>query len=187
MTASRESWALAALQALSKHGVDAVAVEPVARQLGVTKGSFYWHFKNRAQLLDAALELWEQRGTSDVIAALNEVESPTERLRQLFQRVSTAGKAAPAHAALASSSEPAVKRTLQRVATARLGFLARCYEDLGMTPANARRRALLAYATYLGTMQIARDAPAELASKAASEAYTAHVIEALVPGSTRRK
>ena len=56
---SAEDWALAALDVIAESGLAAVAVEPLARRLGVTKGSFYWHFPSREALLVAALERWE--------------------------------------------------------------------------------------------------------------------------------
>jgi AcrR family transcriptional regulator len=167
--------------------VAAVAVEPVAKRLGVTKGSFYWHFDSRASLLDAALELWEKRFTTDVIADLARIDDPAQRLRQLFYRVSDAGKGATTHAALASTGEPSVRRTLARVATARLGFLTECYRALGLLEAPARSSALLAYAAYLGTMQISRDAPAELKTERARRDYTAHLIDTLVPGGAPKR
>src|SRR5690606_6770697 len=52
---SAEDWAQAALDLIAEHGVASVAVEPLARRLGVTKGSFYWHFPSRDALLQAAL------------------------------------------------------------------------------------------------------------------------------------
>jgi len=179
--ATKEAWAAAALRALSLQGVAAVAVEPIARTLGVTKGSFYWHFESRGALLDAALGLWEKRGTTDIIDALSLIEDPRERLRQLFLRASDPSLGATTHTALSSAGEPSVKQALERVAAARLAFLTTCYRELGMPKAHARRRALLAYAAYLGMMHIARDAPAELPSERARRAYTAHVIDTLVP------
>src|SRR5690606_7033358 len=56
---SAADWAQAALDVIAEQGVSAVAVEPLARRLGVTKGSFYWHFPSRDALLQAALERWE--------------------------------------------------------------------------------------------------------------------------------
>ncbi len=53
-----------ALLALARDGFAGVAVEPLARKLGATKGSFYWHFATRAELIAATLELWEQRETT---------------------------------------------------------------------------------------------------------------------------
>src|SRR4051794_41644168 len=62
-------WTEAALEALARGGLTAVAVEPIAKSLGATKGSFYWHFADRNALLESALELWERRGTQRGIGA----------------------------------------------------------------------------------------------------------------------
>ncbi len=56
---SRSDWLRAARLALLKRSIDSVSIERLARELGVTKGSFYWHFKNRAALLEALLKEWE--------------------------------------------------------------------------------------------------------------------------------
>jgi AcrR family transcriptional regulator len=55
----REDWLRAARLALLQGGVEAVRVEKLARDLGVTKGSFYWHFKDRDELLELLLREWE--------------------------------------------------------------------------------------------------------------------------------
>jgi AcrR family transcriptional regulator len=55
----RNDWLKAARMALLKGGVEAVRVEKLARKLHVTKGSFYWHFKDRDELLDLLLREWE--------------------------------------------------------------------------------------------------------------------------------
>src|SRR5436309_819503 len=57
---SKDDWLKAARLALLKRGPDAVRVEPLARDLGVTKGSFYWHFSDRADLLESLLREWEE-------------------------------------------------------------------------------------------------------------------------------
>jgi len=57
---NRSDWLKAARIALLKGGVEAVRVEKLARKLHVTKGSFYWHFKDREQLLEALLGEWEE-------------------------------------------------------------------------------------------------------------------------------
>src|SRR5438093_1037350 len=62
-TLSAGDWARAALEMLAQRGIEAVAVEVLAQRLRVTKGSFYWHFRSRAALLEAALREWETSAT----------------------------------------------------------------------------------------------------------------------------
>ena len=78
---SAEDWALAALDVIAEQGLAAVAVEPLARRLGVTKGSFYWHFPSREALLVAALERWEQVEQEEVFGQLEAIPDPAQRLR----------------------------------------------------------------------------------------------------------
>src|SRR4051794_34630143 len=66
-TLTRDDWARAALGAIERGGIDAIAVETIAGELGATKGSFYWHFKNRDALIDAALAEWQRRSTEAMI------------------------------------------------------------------------------------------------------------------------
>jgi AcrR family transcriptional regulator len=80
-----ETWIEAALDALADNGVEAVRVERLAKALGVTKGSFYWHFKDRPALLDAMLQSWRQRATLAIIDRLESGKgSPEKRLSQLL-------------------------------------------------------------------------------------------------------
>src|SRR5690349_19807995 len=75
---SAEDWAQAALELIAEQGVAAVAVEPLARRLVVTKGSFYWHFPSREALLVAALERWEQVEQQTVFGKMEAVSDPRE-------------------------------------------------------------------------------------------------------------
>src|SRR6187551_1541614 len=81
---SAEDWAQAALDLIAEQGVAAVAVEPLARRLGVTKGSFYWHFPSREALLVAALERWEKMEQELLFGELEPITDPRARLRALF-------------------------------------------------------------------------------------------------------
>jgi AcrR family transcriptional regulator len=182
---SRESWIVAALEALATNGLEAVAVEPIAKELGVTKGSFYWHFENRQQLLEAALASWETHATTAVIAVLEKMPDPMERLRYLFRRVAIAneGKSsiAAVHAALGASSDPVAKGVVDRVAKARLAYVEKCYRELGFSNDKAAEHAFLAYATYLGLTRLVHDIPNDPRVSTNLEAYTEFVIDALIP------
>lgn len=60
-TLSREAWIAAAIAALEKKGIANVKIDHLSKQLKVTRGSFYFHFKNLKDLLDSLLEEWRQR------------------------------------------------------------------------------------------------------------------------------
>jgi AcrR family transcriptional regulator len=55
----RDNWLRAAQARLSEHGIESVRVEVLARDLSVSKGGFYWHFRDRGELLDKLLTRWE--------------------------------------------------------------------------------------------------------------------------------
>ncbi|HRD60317.1 MAG TPA: TetR/AcrR family transcriptional regulator [Nocardioides sp.] len=183
----RSDWVEAGLKALARGGVPAVAVEPLAKELGATKGSFYWHFADRNALLEAILERWEQRDTELVIAAIDETGDATTRLRALLRVAFTSvlansadGRGSVELALQASAAHPLVAATLDRVTARRLGQLTALFVALGLSPSAARDRGLLAYTAFLGHVQLAHATP-ELLPK--GRAYSAHVnrtVEALV-------
>jgi AcrR family transcriptional regulator len=65
----RQAWIDAAYRVLTKEGVDQVRILPLADGLGVTRGSFYWHFKSRGELLDELVALWNRKNTRALIQA----------------------------------------------------------------------------------------------------------------------
>ena len=87
---SRNDWLKAARMALLTGGVEAVRVEKLARNLRVTKGSFYWHFKDREELLDLLLREWEEELLKDIIPRLNGRRG-REALRLLLRLMVAAG------------------------------------------------------------------------------------------------
>ncbi|MFE0701139.1 TetR/AcrR family transcriptional regulator [Streptomyces sp. NPDC058872] len=157
---SKDDWTMAALRALARDGVAAVAVDVLARELGVTRGSFYWHFANREALLVAALETWERHGTTEVIATVRGTVDPVARARTLFAEALGDEKIAGLEPALAAQTgHPAVAEVVARVTRARLVFLEEVCVGLGFGPRDARHRALAAYAAYLGWLELRRTAP----------------------------
>jgi AcrR family transcriptional regulator len=180
---SRDDWASAALDALSTGGLAAVAVEPLAARLGATKGSFYWHFRSRDELIAAALELWRQASTTAVIERLEAGGAPPEqRLRQLITHVfAPPARTAADLALLADADHPLVAPALAEVTDQRLGYITTLFRQLGLPPARARRRALFAYSAYLGQLQLLRSAPDLLPKPGpASSAYADDVLAALL-------
>jgi AcrR family transcriptional regulator len=65
-TLTREDWIAAARKTLTSSGVDDVKVDRLSREMKVTRGSFYWHFKGRKDLLDTLLHDWEVRNLQQI-------------------------------------------------------------------------------------------------------------------------
>ncbi len=180
---SRDDWAAAALEAISAGGVAAVSVEPIAARLGTTKGSFYWHFKARDELVEAALALWESRSTLDVIESVERSGgTPKARLRTLFGRVFEAESLTHADVSLlADADDAAVRGVLQRVTQLRVDYVAALLRESGLSPRASRRRAVFAYSAFLGNVQLMRSTPDLLESAVGSLAkYADEVVETLV-------
>ena len=148
---TRDDWVHAALLAIAEGGPAAVAVETLAARLGATKGSFYWHFRDRQELIEAALATWEREATDEIIAGLESVADPEERLRSVLEIAMELDEDEyPDVRLLPSVSDPLVAPVAARVQKKRLAFLARCFREMGFAPAESRRRARLANSIYIG-------------------------------------
>ncbi|MGI8847160.1 MAG: TetR/AcrR family transcriptional regulator [Candidatus Dormibacteria bacterium] len=177
---SRDDWTAAGLVALAEGGMAAVAIEPLAARLGATKGSGYWHFANRAALVEATLQRWEREHTEMVIAEVERHSGAVERLRTLLHAVmGHAGPQAVELALLASADDPMVAPILCRVTERRISYLTRLFREMDFDDQEAGRRALLAYTTYLGHAQLARTAPRAVPRGSARQAYLDSVLTAL--------
>jgi len=179
---SREAWVKAASNLIAQEGVPAVAVEPLALALGVTKGSFYWHFQNRDELIHAALEAWEQDQSAEVVARYGGIADPRRRLRVLLFAAFEDVENGRFFAALAVSSEdPRVQPYLRRATERRLAFGVEAFQALGLSEVEARERALLAYAAYAGYFQLLRSTPEAVAAVTDLSGYVRRLADALVP------
>ncbi len=87
-TMSRQEWLEVALEVVSREGGAKLRIESLVRQVGVTKGSFYWHFKNRKEFIRSLIHYWDERYTLSVSDQLDEMEgSPEQKLRFLMEMV----------------------------------------------------------------------------------------------------
>jgi AcrR family transcriptional regulator len=177
---------------MAEGGIDAVAVEPLARRLGVTKGSFYWHFKDRRALLETTLERWEEESTVARISASRRISDPRKRLIRLGEEVFgdapdvvEFGKVFLDRGVELAISDAAdddiVRPFLRRVTEHRIGYLEESFRELGLPTEEARHRAILIYAAYAGTFKLLRDAPDLMPRGKDYEAYRRHLLSTFLP------
>jgi AcrR family transcriptional regulator len=158
---TREDWILAGFRALTFGGVVALKVEPVARALGTTKGSFYWHFADPADWRKAMLGYWEDKAYLQVIADLATVPNGAARLVALTT-LALSGTRDPSHGGLAAEPAlrewaryaPDVAETVARVDNGRIAFLAECLAEMPAGEQDIGAAARAFYAAYLGLQSL---------------------------------
>jgi AcrR family transcriptional regulator len=148
------AWIAAAFDALADGGIDAVRVEPLAKALGITKGSFYWHFADRRALLDAMLEAWMQGRVAAIREQAPLRGAPAAVLRQvadLYTRNASARGLAIELAirALARADDGAAK-AVRGVDRERLQQVGDLFAALGWARGEAQARAVLFYSYLFG-------------------------------------
>lgn len=164
-------WIEAAFRALSTSGPQAIKAEAIARDLGVSKGSFYWHFTNIADLKTKMLEHWYEAATQQIIAQVNDLEgSPADKLSALIA-IATGNKNEPYGGV---SVEAAIRNwgkfneeageMVKRVDTQRLNYLAEQLQVAGFDENDARSKAEILYAGLIGLEILAAENLADLQS-----------------------
>jgi AcrR family transcriptional regulator len=154
----RGAWIDAALQALAAGGPDAVRVEALAVSLGVSKGGFYWHFKDRQALLDEMLDSWEQAAAEDVIARIeSHPASPPAKLQQLFELASSADFAVELALRDWSRRDSEVAERMHRVDNRRMEYLRSLFGQLFADGDDVEARSMLAFSLFIGSYFIAAE------------------------------
>jgi AcrR family transcriptional regulator len=156
----RDAWLAAALDLLREQGVDAVRVEPLAARLGVTKGSFYWHFQDRKDLLQSLPLFWAERQTGPVLAhGAAATGGPVAKLRAVAEFLGREDPDRYDNALRAwAQFDDAVAETVQAIDQRRLAFSAGLFEAAGLAPDEAATRARMFYFFDVGG-QITGDVP----------------------------
>jgi len=159
----REDWIRGAFELLSTAGVEGVKIVPLATQLGVTSGSFYWHFTNRKELYDALLEYWELEMTDAAIVAAKGFQGPPkERIWRLMEQVMASGMArfdlAIWHWA---QSDATIQKIFKRAIDKRFAFAAWMFKQIGFSEAQAKVRGRMMVVYMMGESTLISDTPAK--------------------------
>jgi AcrR family transcriptional regulator len=181
-TLSAADWEREALELIAEQGVQALAIEPLARRMGITKGSFYWHFSGREALLERALIRWEDHDSRNLSTSLGEIDHPRDRLVSFFRRVPREKLTHEVYSELcAAAGHPQVAPVLERVAERRMLHLSTAFRELGLDEQSARNQARLTYSVYLGFLQLQRQHQTPNLSSEEFDEYIEHVISTLIP------
>lgn len=149
---NRDDWLSLALETLSKQGKSKLTIDRLVADLGVTKGSFYWHFENRADFIQQLLEYWAKKFTYEVIDETNAIEGGAgERLYGLMELLTRSDASRYDIAVRAwAAQEPAVAIVVRRVDMTRLGYVKSLFRELGFEgdDLTIRSRAVLYWTSF---------------------------------------
>ena len=146
----RDAWVKQGLRALAKGGPDAVRIEVLARELGVTKGGFYWHFDDRQALLQEVLDAWEHWVIDDAIEHIEaKGGDPRARLRELFSIAGSAGSRTDLSVRDWARKDRAVARRLKRIDSRRMDYLRSLFSGICDDAEEVEARSLLTMALFI--------------------------------------
>lgn len=143
-----DDWIKQGLKALAKNGFTALKADPLAKAMGVSRGSFYWHFADLGAFHATVLERWREIAAEQIIA---DVEADSdEPLKALLRRTFGARldleRAVRNWAAFDAAAQGAVRAIDRR----RLDYIEALLEKRGLSPTIAQARAQVMYWTFLG-------------------------------------
>lgn len=153
-------WIYAAFRALCEGGANAIRVEALAREIGSTKGSFYWHFKDLADLQEAMLDYWQSHGTTQVIDIADEMSDPKDAILEIVRRAISG----PPESAGGLVTEVAIrdwgrwseiaKARILHVDKSRIDYLNELFQKVGYDAATAKQKAQILYSVYVGATHL---------------------------------
>lgn len=158
----RNDWIEAAIEVLAEQGIAGLRVEVLAKNFGVTKGSFYWHFKDRQDLLSAVLQVWKEGRLRDIEKQSSAV--PGKELEQIHHVIDVYSavrnrKGISIELAVRdwARRDPVVSAAVEEVDTYRLECTCKLFVSLGLSDDEARARSLLVFAYVFGHSLMAYD------------------------------
>ncbi len=158
----RADWLAAGLRVLIEDGIDAVRITRLAEDLKVTRGSFYWHFKDREDLLDGLIEVWSRKNTAGVIHSVSDAPSLAEGILRMFDTWLDLARFDPrldqAMRDWARRSE-AVHKAVAEADEARVEAIAALYERFGHDTLEAYIRARVIYFGQVGYYTLGIEEP----------------------------
>jgi len=181
-----DRWIEAATEVLVDHGIDSVRVDVLAQQLTVTRGSFYWHFRDREDLLRRVLTAWRESATEQLTRRLERAHTDArEQLRDVISlpvRGRAAQRAARIELAIRAWArrDAMARQFVDEADGARIAYISQLFSALGFGVAEARWRAFTTYAYVVAESQIA--APIALAQRAERDRFIEQLMLLRLPG-----
>jgi AcrR family transcriptional regulator len=147
---SAQDWLDQGLKTLAKNGFTALKADPLAKAMGVSRGSFYWHFADIAAYHTALLKHWRDIAVERIIADVEALSTGADALPVLLRRVFSERLALENAVRTWATVDPAAKSAVQAIDQRRLDYVESLLKRAGLAEETARARAQILYWTFLG-------------------------------------
>jgi AcrR family transcriptional regulator len=147
---SAKDWLDQGLKTLARSGFTALKAEPLAKAMGVSRGSFYWHFADIGAYRAALLKHWRDVAAEQVIANLEASSNHDNPLPLLLRRTFSSRPALESAVRSWATLDPVARTAVQATDRRRLDYVASLFERSGLSPDVARARAQIFYWAFLG-------------------------------------
>jgi AcrR family transcriptional regulator len=147
---SAKDWLDQGLKALAKRGFTGLKAEPLAKEMGVSRGSFYWHFADIAAYRAAILEHWREIAAERIIVDVEAAAAGSDALAVLLRRVFSEKPALENAVRSWASADAAARAAVQAIDQRRLGYVEGLLKRRGLSDEAARIRAQIFYWAFLG-------------------------------------
>jgi AcrR family transcriptional regulator len=173
---SAKDWLDQGLRTLAGSGFTALKAEPLAKAMGVSRGSFYWHFADVEAFHAAVLKHWHEVAVEQIIAGIEAVPADQSPIAQLLRRSFDRKPALEGAMRSWAMQSPMVRAAVAAVDRRRLGYVESLLAATGLPPGVARARAQILYWAFLGFA---------LSEKPLSRARQATMLDELIRLATR--
>jgi AcrR family transcriptional regulator len=147
---SAKDWLDQGLKTLAERGFMALKAEPLAKALGVSRGSFYWHFADIGAFHAAILKHWREVAAEQIIANLEAASDNRDRLPLLLRQAFGGRLALESAVRTWATVDPAARSAVQAIDRRRLSYVESMLRAAGLSPGVARARAQILYWAFVG-------------------------------------
>lgn len=165
---TRQDWINTGLRTLATDGATALKVGAMATAMGVSRGSFYWHFRDFADFRAILLSTWRDRTVDQVIREFDRDPAEPDRLKRLIKRAFFGKRGLDRAIRIWAADEPDVAAMVAAVDASRVAYMVELLIAAGVESSQARPRAAFIYWAYLG-QAIVMDMPSAAIDEVALE------------------
>ena len=163
---TKSDWIRHGLRTLAAEGAGALKVGPMADGLNVSRGSFYWHFRDIADFRSELLQTWQEQATERVIRDLEAQKDRPDRLKQLMRRAFASRRSLDRAIRSWAAEDRDVAAVVSSVDARRVAYIAKMLAAAGVDGQKAQRRAAFLYWAFLGQRMVMDPRHASIAAPA---------------------